>query len=128
MQPDLLGVFALLLVAGSMAHWFRRIQRVDIPRDRRAYAASWLMGAALGIGSLVEGASWIGGVPAGLAIAAGLLFSVLVLISPQRVADDAIRVGDRLRDFATLDEFDDDFSIASVGGRPVLLKFFRGHW
>jgi hypothetical protein len=128
MQSDLLGILALLLVAGSMAHWFRRIQRVDIPRDRRGYAASWLFASAMGITALITGAGWIGGIAGFLAAAAGLIFSALVFISPQRAADDVVRVGERLRAFSALDEFGNDFSISNVGGSAVLLKFFRGHW
>lgn len=128
MNPDLLGVLAFLLVAGSMALWFLRIQRVDIPTDRRAWVGSWLLGAALGIAALVAGAGWMGGIPATLAVVAGLLFSGLVFVSRQRVADDAIRVGDMLRPFTALDDGGEAFSIASTTGRPLLLKFFRGHW
>jgi len=128
MQPDLLGLLAFVVVAISMGHWFLRIRRVDVPRDRRAYVASWLLGAALGIGALVEGAGWVGGVPAFVAIVVGSIASLLVFVSPQRVAADAIRVGEALRDFTAPDEFGNAFSIAEVAGKPVLLKFFRGHW
>jgi hypothetical protein len=128
MYPDVLGVLALLLVAGSMALWFRRIQRVEVPTDRRGWVASWLVGAALGVAALGSGAGWVGGVPAALAVLAGVFFSVLVAVSAQRTAADAIRVGEMLRDFTALDDRGEPFSIASTAGRPLLLKFFRGHW
>jgi hypothetical protein len=123
-----LGVAAFILVAGSMALWFQRMKRVQIPEDRRGFVACWVGGATLGILALIQGAGWVGGIPAGVAAGAGIFFSVLVYISPQKVADNAIRVGERLRGFTALDENGNDFSIASVAGRPVLLKFFRGHW
>jgi hypothetical protein len=123
-----LGVLALLLVAGSMALWARRIRRVQIPADRRGFVACWLGGAALGILALAQGAGWIGGIPAGIAAVAGIFFSALVYISPQKVADHAIRVGESLREFKAVDENGDDFSSAGLAGQPVLLKFFRGHW
>lgn len=123
-----MGVVAFLLVAGSMALWARRIKRVQIPTDRRGFVACWVGGAALGILALTQGAGWVGGIPAGIAALAGILFSALVYISPQKVADNAIRVGESLRDFTAVDENGDDFSIGSIAGRPVLLKFFRGHW
>jgi hypothetical protein len=123
-----LAVAAFVLVAGSMTLWFRRIQRVDIPRDRRAFVACWLAGALLGVVALIQGPGWVGGTLAGIAIAAGALFSTLVYISPQKVAGHAIQVGERLRDFTALDEHGDEFSTADVAGKPVLLKFFRGHW
>lgn len=123
-----LGVVSFLLVAGSMALWARRIRQVRIPTDRRGFVACWVGGAALGVLALAQGPGWVGGVPAGLAAVAGIFFSALVYISPQRVAEDAIRVGESLRGFTAPDENGDEFSIASVAGKPVLLKFFRGHW
>jgi hypothetical protein len=128
MNGTLFGVLALLLVAGSMALWFRKIKSVQIPEDRRVYVACWAGGAALGAVALTQGAGWVGGIPAGIAALAGTFFSVLVLISPQKVADNAIRVGETLREFTAPDENGDDFSLSSVSGKPVLLKFFRGHW
>jgi hypothetical protein len=123
-----LGVVAFLLVAGAMTLWARRIRRVQIPTDRRGFVACWVSGAALGIVALTQGAGWVGGIPAGIAAVAGIFFSALVYISPQKVADNAIQVGERLRGFTALDENGTVFSIASVAGKPVLLKFFRGHW
>ena len=123
-----LGVVAFLLVGGAMALWSQRIKHVQIPKNRTGFVACWLGGAVLGVFALTQGAGWLGGIPAGIAVAAGILFSVLVYISPQRVADDAVRVGESLRGFAAPDENGDDFSIASIAGKPILLKFFRGHW
>ena len=123
-----LGIVAFILVAGPMALWAQRMKRVQIPRDRRGFVACWVGGAALGILALTQGAGWMGGIPAGIAAIAGTFFCVLVYISPQRVADNTVEVGESLRDFTALDENGDDFSIASVAGKPLLLKFFRGHW
>jgi hypothetical protein len=128
MTGTALGFVAFALVAGPMALWFRRMGRVQIPTDRRGFVACWAGGAVLGILALSQGAGWVGGIPAGIATLAGTLFSVLVYISPQKVADNAVRVGESLRAFTALDENGTDFSIASVSGKPVLLKFFRGHW
>jgi len=128
MSGTSLGVAAFLLVAGSMAEWFRRMQKVQIPEDRRVFVACWVGGAAVGIYALTQGPGWIGGIPAGLAAFAGLLATTLVYISPQKVADDAIRVGESLRGFTALDEDGNEFEIASTAGKPLLLKFFRGHW
>ncbi len=128
MSATLLGVLAFLLVAGSMAVWFRKIKNVEIPEDRRLYVTCWAGGATLGVVALTQGAGWVGGIPAGIAALVGSFFSVLVFISPQKVADNAIRVGETLREFTALDENGDEFAISSVSGKPVLLKFFRGHW
>lgn len=128
MSGSVLGVVAFMVIAGSMAIWFQRIRRVDIPQNRSVFVACWSVGALLGVVALTQEPGWIGGVPAGIAAVAGALFVGLVYISPQRVAADAIRIGEPLREFTALDENGDEFAIASTAGKPVLLKFFRGHW
>ena len=128
MSGTVLGILAFALVAGSMALWFQRIQRVQIPKDRRLFVASWAAGGLLGILALTWSPGWIGGLPAGIAAFAGIFFTVLYFISPQKVAENAIRVGEPLRDFTAMDENGDEFAISSTAGKPTLLKFFRGHW
>ena len=128
MSGTALGIVALLLVAGAFALWGLRIKRVQIPRNRGGFVACWAGGAALGIFALTQAPGWLGGVPAAIATGAGIFFSVLVFVSPQRVADNVVKVGESLRGFAAPDENGDEFSITSVAGRPVILKFFRGHW
>ncbi len=128
MTATALGLVAFLLVAGALVEWFRRIRGVRIPRDRRGFVACWLGGAALGAIALAQGPGWVGGLPAGLATLGGLVLSGLVAISPQRVAENAIRVGESLRDFTAPDDQGEAFPIASLAGSPILLKFFRGHW
>ncbi len=122
------GVAAFLLLAGSMALWFQRIRSVQIPRDRRGFVACWLLAAGLGVFALAAEPGWLGGVPAGAAAFGGLLFTTLVFISPQKLAADAIRVGESLRDFKALDEHGEEFTLGATAGTPVLIKFFRGHW
>jgi len=128
MNGIVLGGVALLLLIGSMAVWFQRIKSVQIPEDRSGFVAIWLVAAGLGIYALTLEPGWLGGVPASFSVFGGLLFFALFFISPQKVAEDVIRIGERLRDFTALDEDGNEFAIASTAGKPVLLKFFRGHW
>lgn len=128
MDGTLLGWLAFGIVAGSIALWFRRIRRVDIPDDRRGFVACWIGGAGLGIFALTAEPGILAGAAATLASLAGLIFSALVYVSPQKVAENAIQVGERLRDFTALDEHEATFALASTAGKPVLVKFFRGHW
>ena len=128
MTGTVLGIGALLLVAGTLGLWGQRIKHVQIPADRRGFVAGWAGGAALGVIALTQGAGWVGAVPAVIAAIGGTFFSVLVLVSPQAAGDDAIRVGESLRGFTALDENGNEFSSASLAGKPVLMKFFRGHW
>ena len=128
MSGTVLGLVALLVVGSGTALWFRAALAVRLPRNRAPFVAGWLLGASLGLVALLRGAGWLGGAPAVLAIAAGCFLSFTVAISRQRVTIGAVGVGDMLPDFSAPDENDKLFEAASLAGRPVLIKFFRGHW
>ncbi len=128
MNATVLGILAFLVLAGSMAIWFRKIQAVQIPENRGAFVASWAIAGLLGVTALVQGVGWIGGIPAGISAFAGIFFTVLFFISPQKVGSDAIQVGATLPAFNAPDENGETFESTSLAGKPVLLKFFRGHW
>ena len=128
MTGTVLAFVAFLLVAGSLALWFRAMNQVRLPRTRAGLVACWLGGALLGVVALVQGAGWLGALPAGLAILAGCFFSFTVAISRQQVAAEAIAVGDSLPDWSAPDEHGGRFERSQLQGQPVLLKFFRGHW
>jgi hypothetical protein len=124
----LLGILALLLVGGASALWFRRALRVRLPADRTPFVVAWAGGALLGAIALLGSPGWIGGIPAGLAAVGGLFLTVLVGISRQVVGPEALRVGAPIPEFTATDDSGSEFAIASTRGRPLLLKFFRGHW
>ena len=128
MNATVLAFLALLLAVGSAIFWFRLALSVRLPENRTGFILVWASSALLGVVALAQGPGWIGGIPAGLAIALGIFFLFTVMISPQQVAPDAVAVGEVLRDFSALDENGESFELASTAGRPVLLKFFRGHW
>ena len=128
MSATPLALLALAIVVGSGALWFRRMYRVRIPRNRTPFVAVWLSGAGLALVALVLGAGWIGGAAAIVAIGLAGFFSFTVAISRQVLGDDAIRVGARLPDLSAPDENGEAFALSSLAGRPVLVKFFRGHW
>ncbi len=58
----------------------------------------------------------------------GAFLCFLVGISAQKLAADGIGVGATLPDFSAPDENGETFELSSVAGKPLLLKFFRGHW
>ena len=123
-----LGVLALVVAAATVALWFRQIGQVDIPEDRTTYVIFFLSAAALGVGAFVAGVRWFGGVAAALAIIIGSFFPFTVAISRQEVAANSIRVGDSIPMFSALDENGETFESKTLAGKPVLIKFFRGHW
>jgi hypothetical protein len=127
-SATVLGFLAVLLAVGSAIFWFRLAFAVRLPENRNGFIVIWAASALLGVIALVQGAGWIGGIPAGLAVALGVFFLFTVMISPQQAAPDAIAVGETLRDFSAPDENGETFELASAAGRPLLLKFFRGHW
>ena len=124
----LLGIAAFLLIAGSAAIWFRAARQVALPENRIAFVTTWAGSAVLGLVALLLGPGWLGGVPATLALLTGTFLTVLVAISRQRVASDAVVVGESLRAFTAPDDSGQIFDSASLAGKPTLLKFFRGHW
>lgn len=123
-----LGLLALALIAGSGVAWFRAAFAVRLPTDRRGFVAAWLLGAGLAVAALALGPGWIGGVSAVLALVGAAFFLFTVAVSRQLVAPGAISVGAVLPEFSALDEDGRSFASAGLAGRPVLLKFFRGHW
>jgi uncharacterized oligopeptide transporter (OPT) family protein len=128
MNATALAFLALLLAVGSAVIWFRRAFAVQLPENRTGFILVWVASVLLGVAALTQGAGWIVGIPAGIALALGCFFLFTVAIGPQEVAPDAVSVGEALRDFGALDENGEHFELASTAGRPVLLKFFRGHW
>lgn len=128
MTGTVLGVLAGVTVATAWARWFRLMNRVRIPLDRTGFLAVNGLGAVLGIVALVAGTSLGGGVLAAIGILGGLMFLGLAAQSAQANVTPAIRVGEPILDFAAPDEAGKTFDLASLRGKPFLLKFFRGHW
>lgn len=123
-----LSSLGLLAFVGATAAWFQRIQRVAIPDNRLAFLGVWLLAVVLGITSFYSaGASWLSGIFGAIAIFGGGAFLTLYALGGQR-ASDPIAVGDAMPAFSAVDSDRATFDSSSLGGAPVLLKFFRGHW
>ena len=122
---DLLGIAGLLLVAAAWAAWIRALVSVRVPANRSAYLVAMAVGSLLGAASFATGP---GSVAAGLALAAGITFLGLRVFSGQDVTEPSVAVGGPIIDFQAPDENGEIFDLASLRGRPFLLKFFRGHW
>ena len=123
----MLGLLALIVVAATFYNWFQLIQRVAIPRNRVGFFATFLAGGALGVLAISQGGffSTLFGIPAAFA---GFVFPALRLQSTQQPNRPAVVVGDPMMTFVAPDEEGHDFDLASLTGKPYLLKFFRGHW
>lgn len=123
----MLGLLALIVVGATVYNWLALIERVAIPRDRRAWFAAFLAGGAIGVIAISQGGflSTLFAIPA---VAIGFLFPALRLQSRQQPNRPAVAVGDPMTNFVLKDENGVDFDLASLTGKPYLLKFFRGHW
>jgi hypothetical protein len=128
MTGTLLGIIALGCNLGTGFIWFRRNNAVAIPEDRTFFVLAMSLGFCLGIAAVALGPGVGGGVAAGLAILLGGMFLFTVLIGDQKGGAGEFRVGQPVPDFSAPDENGEPFELASLAGRPVLLKFFRGHW
>jgi len=123
-----LGFAAFGVAALTMVVWFRQIEQVDIPENRIVFVLFFLSAVALAIGAFVVRTRWFGAIPAVLAIAIGAMFPLTMAISGQEVATTGIQVGQTIPSFKALDRNGEWFDSASLDGKPVLIKFFRGHW
>ena len=123
-----LGFAALGLAVLTLLAWFRQINQVDIPDNRILFVVSFLSAAALAVGAFVMRTRWFGAIPALVAIVIGVFFPFTMTISRQEVATTGIQVGQAMPPFKALDRHGEWFDSASLEGKPVLIKFFRGHW
>ncbi len=123
----MLGLLALIVVAATFYNWFQLIERVAVPRNRTGWFAAFLAGASIGVIAIAQGGffSTLFALPA---VFAGFVFPALRLQSAQQPNRPAVAVGDPMLSFTAPDENGNDFELASLTGKPYLLKFFRGHW
>lgn len=128
MSDIILGFASLIIIAISAANWTKRFRQVNIPEDRTAFVATWVVAAALGIASLCGEPGYLGGVPAAIGTLGSLFLLTTVAIGKQEVGEGAIEVGATLPDFTSTDEHGQPFNSQSLAGHPVLIKFFRAHW
>jgi len=123
-----LGFAALGVAVITVALWFRQIDQVALPENRTLFVVSYLTALAMGGGAFVARTRWFGAIPALLAIIIGGFFPFSVAISRQEVATTGIQSGQTIPHFKALNRQGELFDSASLDGKPVLMKFFRGHW
>ena len=124
----MLGIAALAVALANGAWFFSRMQRVALPQNRIAHELAWALALALGVAAFASGTGWLGGVPAALGAFVGGFMLLMRLGSPQAKQAPAVKLGAPILDFVAPDENGAPFRLASLAGKPFLLKFFRGHW
>jgi len=125
---DLLGVLSLLLALATAGVWAQRAYVVRMPENRTAFVLAFALALVLGIASFAVGNGAAAGVAAGIGIGVSALMLLLRASSAQDAKVPAVAVGGPIIDFSAPDEDGRVFDLASLRGRPYLLKFFRGHW
>jgi hypothetical protein len=123
-----LGFAAFGVAALTMGLWLRQVHSVALPDNRGVFVAFFVVAFALGVGALVSRPRWFAVIPALLAVVIGGFFPFSVAISRQEVATTGIQVGEVIPAFQALNRHGDRFDSAALAGKPVLMKFFRGHW
>ncbi|NNL67055.1 MAG: hypothetical protein HKP30_12480 [Myxococcales bacterium] len=128
MSGNLLALLAVCVVAGAGAFWFQRLNAVRAGEVRGRVIAAMALGSLLGLLAFASGTSVFGGIAAGVALLLGGTFLFLQPFSGQARTTPAATVGQPIVAFSATDDAGEPFSLASLAGRPFLLKFFRGHW
>ena len=119
---------AVSLLIGGIAIWMRLIGRVEIDTGRRLPSAMIVAALVLAVVALTQSPGLLGGILAGLTATIGSIAILLQVLAPQSNQVPAVEVGQTLPAFTALDHEGKPFDLASLNGRPILMKFFRGHW
>jgi len=123
-----LAGLAFGLIVSAFVLFQRFIARVEI--GRRRWLLNTLVTAAIvsAIAAFAQGVGIAGGLLSGLSLLVGTAYFVLLALAGQSKQPPAFVVGGPLPDFTAPDETGATFDLSSLAGRPVLMKFFRGHW
>ena len=124
----LLALGAASAMTGALALWFRWIQQLALEGRRRIAYAILACALALAVASFAVGVGLAGGLLAGATLVVGALWIALGALAGQSRQAPAVTVGAPAPDFTAPDHEGQPFRLSSLRGRPVLLKFFRGHW
>jgi hypothetical protein len=127
MHGPWLGFAALALALANGAWFLARMRRVAL-QSRIAHELLWAASVALGLAAFASQPGWLGGAAAALGVLAGAAMLALRAVSAQAKNAPAVAVGGPILDFTAPDENGAPFTLSSLAGKPVLLKFFRGHW
>ncbi|MFP6807463.1 MAG: hypothetical protein VB957_09815 [Pseudomonadales bacterium] len=123
-----LGFIAIVMAIGVVLFWFRQANLVALPQDRTLFVVAFVAAAMLGIACFIVGTRWFGGIPAVGAIVVCAFMIGTIYISPQKVADNPVKVGDVIPQFVALNDDGERFNSRELMGTPTLIKFFRAHW
>jgi hypothetical protein len=128
MNESLLGFLAVALLAQAGFVWMRSIREVRTGERRPLVLGVVAAGMGLGVLALARQPGLAGGIAAGVAVGLGGLFLLLQVLGQQARRTPTVVLGRPILEFTAPDAEGRPFALASLRGRPYLLKFFRGHW
>ncbi|MCA9665620.1 MAG: hypothetical protein KC503_08525 [Myxococcales bacterium] len=130
----LLGGAAALIAFGTFTVYLASIPRGKVPARPVGSVVLQVLALLAAIAALIV-ATRVAGTSLGATIApsatAMVLSGLFLYLLSQRktpVGKLAVAVGDTLLPFTSKDQRGAPFDSASLDGKRVLLKFFRGHW
>ncbi len=110
------------------ATWMGLIQRVQVGQGKILLRVLAVLALVTSVVSLGGSPGTLGGVLASIALFVSAAFLVLGSLAGQSDQGPAFGVGDALPAFEAKDHNDEWFRSEALRGRPMLIKFFRGHW
>jgi peroxiredoxin len=125
---NLFAAAAIVVTAISVYIQYRQVKAVAVPMVPWGQFTLWVIGLALGITAFVSGVNILLVVPLSVAVIINVFFFIIVAISKLPSVQPAIEVGSPYIDFTATDSEGRQFTLSSLEGEPILLKFFRGHW
>ncbi len=119
---------ALGLVVGTVAVYWPKVKALRVPLRPVGYQAAMVLGIVLALIGFVKDPGLLSGMAASLAILAGGSFLFITLTSGLPEKLPSAGVDQPAPDFSAKDADGNNFTLSSLKGRTVLLKFFRGYW
>ncbi|GAB4159707.1 MAG: hypothetical protein Fur0021_30870 [Candidatus Promineifilaceae bacterium] len=122
------GLLAFAIVRGNRIWYARKVKALRVPRRPLAHQLLAGGGAVVAVFTLTRSLDVIGFLLAAVALIAGIRFIYTTLSSRLPGKQIAVRRGQPALNFTALDGHGEPFTLSSLSGRPILIKFFRGHW
>ena len=124
-----LSIVSFGIVLSSTLVWVLMVYKFTIPNNRFVFIVAWLVGWGTGVAALIlgTGSLWANnGLSFALIVSSFCLLTVI--IGGQKGGTGQFVVGSPVPALSAPDENEEIFDMASMSGKPILLKFFRGHW
>ena len=123
-----LAVVALGVAGVALGHYATTVRAVRVAKRPRGHQAAIVVAALLALVAAAEGAGLLGGTIAGAVLAVAAVFLFLTTQSALPPGRIAVVGGGPALDFTASDSDGRAFTLSSLRGQRILLKFFRGHW